>query len=172
MIPTLEKIIRGRSGQILLPLMVSAESTCVYWPDCPRRGLVQAPEIPLSLRWDSRPGCLLLPPPLRHDRSPIPESWTFSDAADRRRQFHQWTQRQQVDRSSRIALRLLPNDSPTLRSKLSTLPTGLSGQGKKFPELSTILKRLPSRRSPCRRSDFRRSVRGTGRVSYLLWRRS
>src|SRR5271166_1618578 len=102
----------------------------------------------------------------------LPESWTFSDAADRRGQFHQWTQRQQVGRSSRIALRLLPNDSPTLRSKPSALSTKLSNQGEKAPELSTILKRLPSRRSPCRRSDFRRSVRGSGLVSYLLWRRS
>jgi len=54
-------------------------------------------------------------------------------------------------------LRLLPNDSPTLRSKPSALSTRLSGQGEKAPELSTVLKRLHSRRSPFRRSDFRRS---------------
>src|SRR5271157_2963318 len=112
------------------------------------------------------------PPPLRHDRSPIPESWTFSDAADRRKQFHQWTQRQQVGRSSRIALRLLPIDSPTMRSKPSALSTRLSNQGEKFPELSTVLKRLHSRRSPCRRSDFRRSDPGSVLVSNALWRRS
>jgi len=173
MIPTLEKNHPQTVGaDSIATYGLGSESTCVHWPDCPRRGLVQAPEIPLSLRWDSRPGCLLLPPSLRHDRSPIPESWTFSDAADRRRQFHQWTQRQQVGRSSRIALRLLPNYSPTLRSKPSALSTKLSGQGEKAPELSTVLKRLHSRRSPCRRSDCRRSDRGSGLVSYSLRRRS
>ena len=34
-------------------------------------------------------------------------------------------------RNSRIALRLLPSYSPTLRSKLSALSTRLSGQGEK-----------------------------------------
>ena len=53
-------------------------------------------------------------------------------------------------------------------TRVSALSTKLSGQGEKFPELSTILKRLHSRRSPCRRSDFRRSDRGSLLVSRSL----
>jgi len=56
---------------------LGSESTCVYWPDCPRRGLVQTPEIPLSLRCDSRQGCLLLPPLAVRRGSPDPAvCWT------------------------------------------------------------------------------------------------
>ena len=58
-------------------------------------------------------------------------------------------------------------------SGVSNLSTKLSGQGEKSPELSTVLKRLHSRRSPCRRSsDFRRSDRGSLLVSRSLRRRS
>src|SRR5271166_251239 len=134
MIPTLEKNHPQTVGaDSIATYGLGSESTCVHWPDCPRRGLVQAPEIPPSLRWDSRPGCLLVPPPLRHDRSPIPESWTFSHAADRCGQFQQWTQRQQVGLSSRIALRLLPNDSLTLRSRPSALSNQAQRSGRKSP---------------------------------------
>src|SRR5271157_4508004 len=91
---------------------LGSESTCVHWPDCPRRGLVQAPEIPLSLLGI-------------HDRA------VFS--------CH-------------------PHCG-----------TSLSDTGK----LSTVLKRLHSRRSPCRRSDFRRSdCAGFVLASPSLWRRS
>ncbi len=159
MIPTLEKIIRRRSGQILLPLMVSALSPRASIGPIARAAVSwQAPEIPLwngpeaVRRRGSRPRRLL-------DRR-SPAGLGVGDLRSAKWQGRETLQQLGPAPRSRAS----PGDS--------ALPTRLSGQDTKFPELSTILKRLPSRRSPCRRSDFRRSVRGTGLVSYLLWRRS
>src|SRR5271165_5232748 len=133
MIPTLEKNHPQTVGaDSIATYGLGSESTCVHWPDCPRRGLVQAPEIPL---WNG-------PEAVRRGSPDPAVCWTVGlppglvletfgrPSGKVRRPCHNLA-RLPAPRS-----RASPGDS--------TLPTRLSGQGKKFPELSTILKRLPS----------------------------